>query len=181
MSMQRPAVPEASSPKNRITVWIWRSRTCTSHGCTSWGTPWWPLLTLYMTCGRKSVMVTRDCVKLWLMAATSTAITYCNTSKTCPSLVKHSYFISKSDHKIRWTLLILTTVIYEHNHKVFLVCTDLSTGTFRFDERGSGPARYTIFNYQKVQDYTYAWVPVGNYFSKSFVPNQLWKKKLTPT
>lgn len=53
---------------------------------------------------------------------------------------------------------------------LFLFYADLSNVTFRFDEQGSGPARYTVFNYQKVENYTYAWVPVGNYFSKSSMP-----------
>ncbi|XP_063870187.1 metabotropic glutamate receptor 3-like [Scylla paramamosain] len=44
--------------------------------------------------------------------------------------------------------------------------TDLSNETFRFTAAGSGPARYTVFNYQKVQDYDdYEWIPVGSYFN----------------
>lgn len=53
--------------------------------------------------------------------------------------------------------------LLQHLKKVSF--TDLSNVTFRFDEQGSGPARYTVFNYQKVENYTYAWVPVGNYFN----------------
>lgn len=45
---------------------------------------------------------------------------------------------------------------------------DLSNETFRFTTAGSGPARYTVFNYQKVDGYDqYEWIPVGSYFSKS--------------
>ncbi|KAG0710209.1 Metabotropic glutamate receptor 3 [Chionoecetes opilio] len=41
--------------------------------------------------------------------------------------------------------------------------TDMSDETFRFDPKGSGPAKYTIFSFQRMQDNTHAWVPVGNY------------------
>lgn len=56
---------------------------------------------------------------------------------------------------------------------------DVSNSTFRFQASGSGPARYSILNYQRVDDYTYAWVPVGSYYNTSGEPDlQLNKSKV---
>ena len=69
------------------------------------------------------------------------------------------------------TMITMTSWDYQHKHNVlFLFRSDLSNETFRFNDARSGPARYTIFNYQKVQDYTYDWMPVGNYFSELLTP-----------
>nr|XP_053632129.1 metabotropic glutamate receptor 3-like [Cherax quadricarinatus] len=59
-----------------------------------------------------------------------------------------------------------------HGHELFsklikVTFRDTSNNVFRFESTGSGPARYTILNYQRVDQYAFDWIPIGTYTNTS--------------
>nr|APC26117.1 metabotropic glutamate receptor type 3 [Homarus americanus] len=50
-----------------------------------------------------------------------------------------------------------------YNHLLNVQFPDVSNSTFRFVSSGSGPARYSVLNYQHDDHYAYSWTKVGTY------------------